>query len=303
MSLIIRNKNISIYKLKQLFRKSLYSNYAILTTCLKTKEILVKNIGNPKNGKNILFEKIFIETISYCNNNCSFCPASYETGAKNPHNFMSEDLFMKIMAELKGLSYSGSIAFHCNNEPLLDERLPSLIQKARALLKTNYFYLSTNGILLDIKLTHKLFETGLDRIIINNYNDTHKLIPCVSEIAAENHSFKGELIVNYRAKTDYLCNRAGENPNSMLIAKKPFDIICRRPLKEIVVGYDGTVPLCCADGLWKVVMGDVKKSMLKDIWFSDYFTFVRKSLSTGKRNCTEICKVCDSLNLSKPKGL
>jgi len=275
----------------------------MLKNYLKIKEFFIKIKTNGILRENGLFRKIFIETVSYCNDDCSFCPASTKLGVKKPESYMSEELYRNILDELVDMSFKGSLAFHCNNEPLLDERLSSWIKMARNLLKTNYFYLYTNAILINVKLASKLFDAGLDRIIIDNYNDKHELIPSVRNLVENSFALQGEVIINYRLKNDFLGNRAGESPNARYFLKEPLKIICMRPLTEIVVGYNGIVPLCCADGLWKVVMGDVKKEGLRDIWFSDFFKKVRNSLTKGDRNCTEICKVCDALNSFAPRGI
>jgi len=251
----------------------------------------------------MLFQKIFIETVSYCNNDCSFCPASTKIGAKSPENFMTEDLYMKVLNELVHISFSGSVAFYCNNEPLLDERLSSWIKVARSLLKTNFFYLYTNGMFINIRLANQLFKAGLNRLIIDNYNDKHELVPSVKELIDCSSFLKGEVIVNYRFKTDYLGNRAGQSANAAFFLKEPLRIMCIRPLREIVIGYDGTVPLCCADGLWKMVMGNVKETSIKDIWFSDSFKKIKRSLLNKNRDCTEICKKCNALSLSVQGGI
>lgn len=298
----IRNKNKYKYWIKSKIRKYIYRTPFLFKNYLALKQLFIKNILTP-GIENMLFQKIFIETVSYCNNDCGFCPASTKVGIKHAENFMAEDLYVKILNELVHISFSGSVAFHCNNEPLLDERLSSWIKAARSLLKTNFFYLYTNGVLIDVKLANQLFKAGLNRLIIDNYNDKHELIPSVKELINCSSFLKGEVIVNYRFKTDYLGNRAGQSVNAAFFLKEPLRIMCMRPLREIVIGYDGTVPLCCADGLWKVTMGNAKEENLKNIWFSDFFRENRKALLRGDRNCTEICRVCDALNFSMPKGM
>ncbi|MFH1854733.1 MAG: radical SAM/SPASM domain-containing protein [Candidatus Omnitrophota bacterium] len=298
----IKNKNRHIYELKSKIKGYIYRNPFMLKNFLNLKEVFIRRSGFQE-PENTLFKKVFIETISYCNNDCAFCPASTKVGAKMPGSFMREDLYIKILNELADIHFTGSVAFHCNNEPLLDRRLILWIKIARSLLKTNFFYLYTNGIFIDIKLANQLLEAGLNRIIINNYNDKHELIPSIRSLIDNSSFVQGEIIVNYRVKTDYLENRAGENPNIRSFLKEPLKNICVRPLTEIVVGYDGTVPLCCADGLWKVTMGNAGQTSLKDIWFSDFFKRIRRSLATGNRNCAEICRVCDALNFSAPRGI
>ncbi len=170
-------------------------------------------------------------------------------------------------------------------------------------MNTNYFYLYTNGILIDIKLANQLFDAGLNRIIIDNYNDEHELIPSVRDVIKDLSLIRGEVIIDYRLKNDFFGNRAGQSPNAEFLLKKALNLICLRPLMEMVVGYDGTVPLCCADGLWRVKMGNAREANLKDIWFSDEFRSIRSYLLKGDRNCTEICKVCDALHLPSLKGI
>lgn len=303
MKLIIRNSNRYLYIIKSGIRKYACRNYFMRKNYLKLKEFVIKNNNGAPPDENALFNKVFIETVAYCNNDCVFCPASAKAGAKNPENLMPESLYLKILNELASISFTGSIAFHCNNEPLLDARLSSWIRIARGLLKRNFFYLYTNGKLINADLANGLFASGLNRIIINNYNDQHELNSPLRKLLDDSAVLRGEVIVNYRAKTDYFGNRAGQSPNAGFFLKKPLKIQCLRPSTEIVVGYDGTVPLCCADGLWKVVMGNVKGSTLKDIWFSGFFKSVRQALAKGYRSCAEICKVCDALNFPAPKGI
>lgn len=305
MSIVIRNKNKYLYGIKSKTRRYLYSNPFMLKNYLRMKEIFIKigSRGIVSGNEKLLFKKVFIETISYCNNDCAFCPASTKAGVKNSGHLMAEDLYIKILNELADISFLGSIAFHCNNEPLLDSRLASWIKRARSLLKTNFFYLYTNGILINTELANKLFKAGLNRIIVNNYSDKHELIPSVKKLVDNSYILRGEVIINYRFKNDYLGNRAGEAPNAKGFLKAPLKIMCLRPLTEIVIGYNGSVPLCCSDGLWKTVTGNVKVSTLKDIWFSDFLKSIKKSLAESNRNCAEICKVCDVLNFPAPKGV
>lgn len=273
----------------------------MLKACLKLKEAIDKNKISA--GENALFNKVFIETIGYCNNDCVFCPASLKMGAKKPENLMPESLYLKILNELESASFSGSVAFHCNNEPLLDSRLMPWVKTARGMLKSSFFYLYSNGMLINVDLANGLFASGLNRIIINNYNDQHRLNPSIKNLLDNSADLRGEVIISYRAKTEYFGNRAGQSPNAEISLKKPLKAQCLRPSVEIAVCYDGNVSLCCADGLGKAVMGNALDSNLKDIWFRDSFKKARRALARGDRSCVEICKTCDALNSPVLKGL
>lgn len=141
--LTIRNKNRGLYNLKSEIKKYCRQNEFIFNNYLKLKEFFIKK-DIAHQYEDALFKKIYIETISYCNNDCPFCSASTKIGIKRPVDFMPEDLYIKILRELKDISFTGSVAFHCNNEPLLDSRLALWIRKARGLLNSNFFYLYTN---------------------------------------------------------------------------------------------------------------------------------------------------------------
>jgi len=238
-----------------------------------------------------LFKKIYIETISYCNNTCSFCPASAKAGYKKAINFMPIDLYRKILHELKSLDFKGVFAFHCNNEPLLDKRIFDFIAIGKRLFSKNYFYMYTNGLLINADKALALFNVGLDYLVINNYDDDFKLLSGVKDILNHVDPSKVNIFINRELKNTFMSNRAGEMLQMHL--KKPFKLTCLRAPNEIIVGYDGTVPLCCADALWKAKMGNVREKGIKDIWFSDKFDRIRKALIAGDRSCNEVCKDCD----------
>ena len=303
MPVKLRNKNQLLYTLLLALKRLIHSNGFLLMPYLRIKEsVITRKIGIDYNGVDALFEKIFIETVAHCNNNCDFCPLPGKIKAGAPLNFMSEELFMKIILELKSIFYKGSVAFHCNNEPLLDGRLASWIKIARANLKHNFFYIYTNGILLSVTAAQELFDAGLNRIIFNCYARGQEVINTVKKLTREDVLLRGELVIQYRRKDEYLGNRAGQSPNSRFSLKRPLEIMCLRPQREIVVCYDGTIPLCCADALLKSVMGNAREKSLREIWFADSFRRIRRALAERDRSCTEICKKCDSLQLPRYLG-
>jgi radical SAM protein with 4Fe4S-binding SPASM domain len=66
------------------------------------------------------FKRIYIEITNVCNLNCSFCP---DTGRK--HEFMSEELFTRILDEIK--QSSDYIYFHVKGEPLMHPHLEKFL--------------------------------------------------------------------------------------------------------------------------------------------------------------------------------
>lgn len=206
---------------------------------------------------------------------------------------MSKDLYLKILNELKVLDFDGRFIFHGNNEPLLDKRLCDLIGIARGLFPKNYFSMNSNGLCINATLELDLFNAGLTELTINNYTDNLELLPSVKNILNNLDPAKVDINIVCSLKNDFRTNRAGETLGPKYHLKRPLKFVCQRPLTELIIGYDGTVPLCCADALWKEEMGNATQNSLKEIWFSQNFDNIRRALALGDRSCTEICKVCD----------
>ena len=69
--------------------------------------------------KTAIFKKIHIETNSFCNRSCSFCPQSEYDIAET----MEDDIFSKIVKELKDINFDGLAGLYMRNEPLIDKKL------------------------------------------------------------------------------------------------------------------------------------------------------------------------------------
>ena len=253
---------------------------------------------NPQRAKydpTKLFNHICVETVSYCNNNCPFCAASTLYGHKSKTSFMSEQLYMKILSELKEINYKGSLGFWCNNEPLVDERIFDFIKKARDVFPNTPFGMYTNGILVNKEKAERLFKLGLNRLVISNYDDDFKLLNGVRDVYENLDPNLGDVEISLQLKNNFKSYRAHETLGTDFSLPRPFHLICERPNREIIVVYNGTVPLCCADASWKQKMGNVNERNLTEIWFSPEYRRIRQALLKSDRSCNHVCAQCDSL--------
>src|SRR3989344_6373293 len=100
--------------------------------------------------EDLLPEYVEIETSTYCNRTCSWCPNSTFQRSR-AQNLMPENLFDKIVNDLKGVNYSGQIALHNYNEPLMDPHLFSHIARVKQKLPGAKILILTNGDLLDVE--------------------------------------------------------------------------------------------------------------------------------------------------------
>ncbi|MGR3173235.1 MAG: radical SAM/SPASM domain-containing protein [Candidatus Scalindua sp.] len=242
--------------------------------------------------------KVFIETISFCNNDCSFCPASKKAGKKDPGHKMTIETFEKIIDQLHDVHFSGTFALYCNNEPLLDPRIPDFVKRLREEFSSSKIEIITNGFRLNTKLANMLFESGLSTLTINHYDNRLQLSERLKKFTRESTDmwYQHKVQIYLRLKDEVLSNRSGDADNAKAIDKF-LPLWCSLPFEQLYLNYEGDVILCCSDVLWKVMLGNINNNTIKEIWYNQQFTETRKALLKGRRDKIEACKRCDFLGI------
>jgi radical SAM protein with 4Fe4S-binding SPASM domain len=109
-----------------------------------------------------------IETFSYCNRVCWFCPNS-KIDRRSTNRYMDENLYLKILYDLASINYDRDVTYSRYNEPLSDRIILTRIRQARALLPAAHLYTHTNGDYLNRKLLDELRDAGLNRLRVQVY--------------------------------------------------------------------------------------------------------------------------------------
>lgn len=239
-----------------------------------------------KNTDN-LFNCISIETCAICNRRCSFCPQSSDT---KPRAMMSNELFDKILKELKELNYRGDIILSSFGEPLLDKRLENFIRRIKTELISKVIFFS-NGDFLTIDRFRKLVSAGIDLIDLSQHDPEpseviKNLFSQISLSELKYISFKA-----VKEDTITLSTWGG------LIELDTLHPLSCNPYR-LTVRADGIVPLCCFDYYKEGNFGNVNKIKLIEIWDSSFYRKVRKELKKGIFNL-EICQRCRGIIHSK----
>ncbi|RAX51419.1 hypothetical protein CCY99_09055 [Helicobacter sp. 16-1353] len=145
------------------------------------KNLFGKNLGKLNhNGKKKIFKNfvciINLETNSYCNRTCHYCPLATFKRKEN-HNIDNE-IFLKILSELESIDYNSTICLNLYNEPLSDKDLFERISMIKKRLPKCFLRFNSNGDFIDISTLQKLESSGLDSLNItlhttkiNSYND------------------------------------------------------------------------------------------------------------------------------------
>ena len=279
---------------------------------MKKKKFLDTNLKNKAQtveGKIQLFQydgiklplptEIEISESGTCNRTCSFCPRS-AADFQDKKEFISNELHEKLCTELQKLNYKGTIRYSGFVEPMLDNNIYNLISMVKNFLPDCNVEMVTNGDPLNLNRLNKVFRSGLNRILISAYDgkeDADKL----EDLCKEAQLSSNQYIVRHRyysEEQDFgitLSNRSGlmENAEFKIESlKEPLKNPCYIPSYTFFLDYQGDVLMCPHDWGKKVILGNLNKENLLDIWFSKKSMRIRKMLNNSNRNFSP-CNVCD----------
>ena len=252
-----------------------------------------------KDKKLPLPTEIEISESGTCNRKCSFCPRS-APGFEDIKEFISKDLVNKISAELSELDYKGVVRFSGFVEPMLDKKIFDHINTFKRFCPKSRIEMVTNGDPLNIDRLKKLFDNGLDKILISVYDGKEDVIKFQNMIDKLKLK-KDQYIIRDRSLSEEydfgitLSNRAGMMENAEYkIAKtiSPLKNPCYIPSYTLFFDYLGDVLMCPHDWGKKIILGNLKKEKLIDIWFKDKAIKIRNILVNSNRNFSP-CNVCD----------
>ncbi|MBW2981174.1 radical SAM protein [Candidatus Woesearchaeota archaeon] len=275
---------------------------------------------------------IWIEPTNNCNLKCIFCSHGNKSLTRKK-GFMDYNLYKKIIDEVS--VWRPSLYLHGIGEPLLHRKIIDMIKYAR-LKKCAFLHLTTNGMLLNDKLSEKLANSGLDflRFSVDSISrDYHKRVKVNSDLdkvvsnienfikikgenkakrpqvgvsmvcTKENKNKIGPFIKKFKnigvdfIFMNHIHNWAGLLGSNKLRVKRP-NYICWHPWYFSTVTWDGYLLPCCHDANARYKIGNISKNKLLDVWDNNKMQFLRKCLKNGKSEKIPLCRNCDSLFVS-----
>jgi radical SAM protein with 4Fe4S-binding SPASM domain len=203
---------------------------------------------------------------------------------KNRDSLMSEQTYSKVLEDLRSVGYRGKIHLYLMGEPLADDRLPGMIQKARSMFRDNVIFISTNGDLLrGPEHVAELFKAGLTWMAVSEYDEQTRL--------AYLDGFPGVARTTLDALRPTFYNRAGH-----------VDVECSDPreccewvFRKAYINYKGDVILCCSDYDYSVVFGNVNNAPFSDIYNSQKYRAYRRAHSLGHGHTMPLCENCNRI--------
>lgn len=260
---------------------------------------------------------IDIELTNNCNLSCNMCATNLMTRKKG---FMAEKTFNKIINECKDTDVA--IRFIRYGESTLHPNFLKFSKK----VKDNKIplHITTNGLLLNDKIIKHLIDIELDSLIFSmqgvnkrgydrmrgeHYNE---LLPNIlkfvemrgnkdkpyihisSTILGDSKKDVEEFI-NYWSKiVDSVdvgmtnLSRFGEK-DSMNKEYKP----CKESKHKLSIDWDGKITACCADYDNLMVIGDINKQTIHEVWNNNpLLESYRCILDSMQHRCLTLCKDC-----------
>lgn len=269
-------------------------------------------------------KEVRIENTNYCNANCTICPREKQT---RPKGYMDFDLFKSIIDQCAAHGVR-EVHLQGYGEPLLDEKIFDRIKYVRdaGITKT---LMVTNAALLNEENAKKLIASGLANLKISFYGTTkeeyekihrglnydevkaniEKLFelqePLRQPLPIVSMKYIGEIwkfpvfVWQWGKHAKVTCARlhnyaGGRDYNSIKESKAKR--VCRF-LREWVlqVLWDGRVVPCCYDFNGEIILGDLNKNTIAEIWNGEDFHNFRQLHTEFRFDEIPLCKHCDKL--------
>lgn len=233
---------------------------------------------------------IQFEGLSVCNARCTFCPGDSMTRKRGE---MSDELFHKIIQEGKALGTKMFTPF-LNGEPFLHSKIFEWLDYMQEQKVCTNLY--TNGALLTKEKIDRLVKYNNIRHVVVSINaatkEMHKKITNLDnfdEIVENTRYLKSKapfhVIASFVAVEENKhemkqfsamfkgYNHIGTYINWAGYKHDPIEaniirgtrIFCHH-LKNMYVLWDGRVCLCCFDYDGRVILGDLNKQSIKEVW-------------------------------------
>jgi radical SAM protein with 4Fe4S-binding SPASM domain len=260
-----------------------------------------------------------IESTNNCNLRCIMCGRNF---MKEKLGRIDFKLFKKIIDE--GAKYNlPSIKLNYRGEPLLHPKISEMVKyaKEKGIIEVQF---NTNGFLLSEKKAKELIRAGLDRIIfsfdgatkktyekIRRGSNFERVVDNIKNLVALRNKMKlerplvrvqmvkmkenGKEAEKFIEMWQPVANRVGliKERNPLGSKKKNKGFACPQIWQRLMICWDGEVRMCCGDWYGEVVLGNVKKEKIHDIWHSEKLKKIRKLHAENNFNKIPVCAKCE----------
>jgi hypothetical protein len=239
-------------------------------------------------GRIPMFPLLELETCSSCNRVCPTCIRNSHPDREAVSSWFSKkimpiEVIQECVKQAAELDFNGNVCLSHYNEPLLDERLPKIVDIVKAALPDCHVFFHSNGDRLTPEIASSL-DGVIDRIVWSVYIDNSEdRVLREKWLAGHFHETKMEFTGGGHIVTHF--SPRGEAANPML----PCDL----PRQRMALNHKGQMLLCCEDLVGNFNLGRFPQNTLKELWWSDsHQKYVRDLAFRGGRESHPYCISC-----------
>lgn len=236
-----------------------------------------------------------INATELCNRTCVFCPRFDKNVYPNRNLNMSLDTAYNISKNLANSEYRGKISFSGFSENLLNKKFTEIVEIFRINLPDSLIECNTNGDFLTEEYAANLYRAGLNKLYINLYDgieQIEKFDNIMQSFDKSSYKFRA-----HYSEEDYglnINNRGGsidwlgfDESTVENLKGKP----CHYPFYKLFIDWNGDALFCANDWQKEIVVGNLAKQSLEEVWLGEKITEERKRLIEGDRSKSP-CSKC-----------
>jgi hypothetical protein len=249
-----------------------------------------------------------IETHSYCNRTCWFCPNSF-IDRRSARRYLPPSIYARVLADLRSVGFRQRISLSRYNEPFADESIYERLAEARTMLPYCHLQAFSNGDFLSPATLSRAARYGLDELQVSIYlpdklpwtSQTADQVLAQSakriglrlrqrrEIAGQRVSFRDahrgmKVVIFCPNYSTYGCDRGG-TIRGVPAAAKLRTGPCLYTVTDVYIDHTGLIMPCChlrsdIESHRRLSLGamDEQPGKLLDIWLSATATHWRAAL-------------------------
>src|ERR1017187_818299 len=258
---------------------------------------------------------IEVETCTTCNRRCVWCPVATRAPEMNSH-LMEWSLFTRLASDLNSASYSGWIALHNFNEPLLNHRLFAELGYLRHNLAVSKRSIFTNGDYLTSASLTALEEADVKYLRVTCYPTKVAQSQPAPQLVSwlDNHPWSHQLTWQFEesrqgfgavARVGRLIIHVISPDVRRYVARTRSASVrhdrrvtpCSMPSHFAAIDVLGRVKMCCnvnpADSDHaKYIVGSIADHSFLDLWSSTQMCLLREAHTRADWSLSPLCETC-----------
>lgn len=274
-----------------------------------------------------------LELSSFCTNSCHYCYHGDPKNLPFKRGKIDHVLAYKIIEQAAELGVN-SIKYNYRGEATMHPRFKQISEVAYVfasgstfidrILNSNFnFDINNEAIFQGLNYMTKvkvsfdsfrkdIFEkqrkgSNYEKTLANmhkfyNYpgRDNEMVVQAVRTTANKDEDLAGEIKRRFPSATvsirDVVAGRINRDLSTVVTKERDTENrqSCIQAHARLIVNTDGRVTVCCPDIGSKIVVGDLTKQSLKEVWNSEEAKAIRKSLKDKSAFKNDPCKTCPS---------